>query len=63
MIPGVTWQEKVKKVRVKMTEKKAKALVLTALDDIAYLLNLRGSDIQFNPVFFSYVFVTMDDVL
>ncbi|KAJ3816280.1 hypothetical protein F5880DRAFT_1455920, partial [Lentinula raphanica] len=33
---------------------KPRALVLTALDDIAWLFNLRGSDISYNPVFFSY---------
>ena len=30
-------------------------LLVTTLDDIAWLLNLRGTDIDFNPVFFSYV--------
>ena len=30
-------------------------LLVTTLDDIAWLLNLRGTDINFNPVFFSYV--------
>ncbi|KAJ4467003.1 peptidase M24, structural domain-containing protein [Lentinula aciculospora] len=34
-----------------------RALVLTALDDIAWLFNLRGSDIAYNPVFFSYAVV------
>jgi Xaa-Pro aminopeptidase len=35
-------------------------LLLTALDDIAWLLNLRGSDIDYNPVFFAYAFVPLD---
>jgi len=30
-------------------------LLVTTLDDIAWLLNLRGTDIDYNPVFFSYV--------
>lgn len=30
-------------------------LLVTALDDIAWLLNLRGTDIDYNPVFFSYL--------
>ncbi|CAB3258289.1 unnamed protein product [Arctia plantaginis] len=38
----------------------ASALILTALDDIAYTLNLRGSDIPFNPVFFSYLIIRTD---
>ncbi|KAG6439328.1 hypothetical protein O3G_MSEX000679 [Manduca sexta] len=41
-----------------MAEKKAAALVITALDEIAYTLNLRGSDIDYNPVFFSYLLIT-----
>jgi len=35
-------------------------LVLSALDDVAWLLNMRGSDIPFNPVFFAYCVVTVD---
>ena len=35
----------------------------SALDDVAWLLNLRGSDIYFNPVFFSYAAVTEKEVL
>ena len=36
--------------------------VLTALDDIAWLLNIRGNDISYNPVVLSYVMITMDEV-
>uniref|UniRef100_T1KRQ9 Aminopeptidase P N-terminal domain-containing protein n=2 Tax=Tetranychus urticae TaxID=32264 RepID=T1KRQ9_TETUR len=57
---GKSWQEKVEEVRKEMVKKDANALVLTALDDIAWLLNLRGSDITYNPVFFAYIVVTMD---
>ncbi|KAJ2942474.1 hypothetical protein O0L34_g16078 [Tuta absoluta] len=45
-----------------MAEKKASALVVTALDEIAYTLNIRGSDIEYNPVFFSYLLITPSDV-
>lgn len=37
-------------------------LVVTALDEIAWFLNLRGTDIDYNPVFFSYVIITTDDI-
>ena len=60
---GKSWPEKVSKVREKMSEKKAVGLVVTALDEIAWLLNLRGSDISYNPVFFAYVIVTTDSVM
>jgi Xaa-Pro aminopeptidase len=36
-------------------ESKAKNLVIGKLDDIAWILNLRGTDINYNPLFFSYM--------
>ncbi|EFN83593.1 xaa-Pro aminopeptidase ApepP [Harpegnathos saltator] len=53
---------KVNLCRVAMLENNAAVLVITALDAIAYLLNWRGSDIPFNPVFFAYVALTAKDV-
>ena len=55
---GKSWEDKVKEIREQMKLKKANVLILSALDDVAWVLNLRGSDIQFNPVFFSYVVIT-----
>ncbi|XP_068204173.1 uncharacterized protein [Palaemon carinicauda] len=52
---GKRWEDKVADVRVEMEKHGADLLVLTALDEIAWLLNLRGDDIPFNPVFRSYV--------
>lgn len=38
------------------------ALLIPSLDDIAWLFNLRGTDIQYNPVFFAYaIFFTHKD--
>ncbi|RZC33721.1 Peptidase M24 and/or Creatinase N domain containing protein [Asbolus verrucosus] len=54
---GKSVSDKLEAVRAQMKDKKAHFLVLTALDEIAWLLNLRGSDIAYNPVFFSYVVV------
>ncbi|KAJ8920725.1 hypothetical protein NQ315_004864 [Exocentrus adspersus] len=48
------------KIGKEMKEKNAKYLVLTALDEIAWFLNLRGSDIEYNPVFFSYVILSLN---
>ncbi|XP_026292242.1 xaa-Pro aminopeptidase 1 [Frankliniella occidentalis] len=59
---GKACSQKVQEVRLDMSEKGASLLVVTALDEIAWLLNLRGSDIDYNPVFFSYVIVTPNDV-
>uniref|UniRef100_A0A1B6E280 Xaa-Pro aminopeptidase 1 n=1 Tax=Clastoptera arizonana TaxID=38151 RepID=A0A1B6E280_9HEMI len=59
---GRTSQEKVDSVRAQMEEKGVSLTVITALDEVAYLLNLRGSDIDYNPVFFSYVAITPSEV-
>ena len=60
---GKTRAEKLKELRAAMEEKKCGYHVLTSIDDIAWLLNLRGSDIACNPVFLSYLVVTPDNVL
>lgn len=59
---GVTVADKWKDVKNKMLDKKACALVVTALDEIAWFLNLRGSDIDFNPVFFAYLIIENNNV-
>ena len=59
---GKSWEDKVQAVRDVMKDKKADVLVLSALDDSAWFLNLRGSDITYNPVFFSYTVITQDKV-
>ncbi|KAI6657471.1 hypothetical protein LOD99_217 [Oopsacas minuta] len=59
---GESWQDKVKRVREEMEEKQCQLKILSALDSIAWTLNLRGSDIPFNPVFFSYLFLTRQRV-
>lgn len=41
-----------------MVEARAGALLVTALDEVAWLTNLRGSDVDFNPVFLAYALVT-----
>ena len=40
----------------------ADAILVTALDEIAWLLNVRGEDIEYTPVVISYLLVTLDDV-
>ena len=60
---GASWTEKVARVRALMQENGAEVLVVSALDDVAWLTNLRGSDITFNPVFFSYAAVTQTEAV
>ena len=46
---GQSVSDKITKVRKELETKKAKAVVVTMLDEVAWLFNLRGSDIDFNP--------------
>ncbi|AMO54429.1 hypothetical protein GZ77_22975 [Endozoicomonas montiporae] len=57
-IAGKTREEKMAEVRQGMAKKGASHLLITMLDDIAWLLNLRASDIECNPVFLSYILLT-----
>lgn len=54
---GKSAGDKLANLRKAMKEKGATAHVITTLDDIAWLFNLRGSDIEYNPVFLSYAVV------
>ena len=57
---GKTAEEKLKELRAEMKKEHTDMYVLTSLDDIAWLLNIRGNDIAYNPVVLSYVIVTED---
>lgn len=54
---GRSREEKLADVRGKMREAGADVLVLTALDEIAWLMNLRGDDILYTPVFLAYMLI------
>lgn len=55
---GESRKEKLAKVRQKVQDSGANSHLITGLDDIAWLFNLRGNDIPCNPVFFSYCLLT-----
>ncbi|KAJ5906794.1 Xaa-Pro aminopeptidase P [Penicillium subrubescens] len=55
---GKPFQEKVAELRKELETKKKAGIVISMLDEIAWLFNLRGSDIPYNPVFFSYAIIT-----
>lgn len=59
---GKTRQEKIAQVREGMTEKNVNFHLLTALDDIAWLLNIRGNDVTCNPVAICYCLITPNNV-
>lgn len=58
---GRTAAQKLCDVRRVMEEKKVKAHILTSLDDIAWLFNIRGNDIANFPIVLSFAVITMDD--
>lgn len=58
---GVDTQSKLENLRFHLTSRRADAIALAALDEIAWLLNLRGSDIEYNPVFKAYALVTKSE--
>lgn len=55
---GKNCTEKIAEIREQILLNHADAILLSALDEIAWTLNLRGSDVHCNPVFVSYLFIT-----
>lgn len=60
---GKSCGEKVAAIRTELKKKGVFALFLSSLDEIAWTLNLRGSDVHCNPVIVSYLLVTQDEVV
>ncbi len=60
---GKSAADKIKDVREAMKKQKATVHVLTTLDDIVWLLNIRGNDVPNNPVVLSYLTVTPDTIV
>lgn len=58
---GKSTVEKLSDLREVMKKNKAQIHLMTALDEIAWLFNLRGNDIVNNPVFLSYALITQDE--
>ena len=59
---GETRSDKCARIRKAMKEKEADAFVLTSLDDIAWLLNIRGGDVECCPVVLSYLIMTEKEI-
>lgn len=57
---GLSRREKLRQIRTAMTAQGADLLLLTTLEDIAWLLNLRGGDVACTPVFLSYLALTQE---
>ena len=55
---GRSIEEKLEMLRQQMKEEKVKAHILTTLDSIAWVFNIRGTDVEFNPVVIAYAIIT-----
>lgn len=59
---GETVASKLERVRKAMKEAGANTHIITSLDDIGWLLNVRGDDVEYFPLLLSYAIVKMDSV-
>jgi len=61
-VAGTKMADKMKKVIEKLEAEECDALILTKLDDLMWLMNIRGFDIECNPVALSYGYITKDQM-
>ncbi|KAJ8451812.1 hypothetical protein Cgig2_007295 [Carnegiea gigantea] len=57
---GRTVAEKLQDLREKLTQEKANSIIVTALDEVAWLYNIRGSDVSYCPVVHAFAIVTKE---
>ena len=58
---GWSRTQKLTWIRKWLQDNGSDAILITALDEIAWMLNVRGQDVEYNPVVMSYLLVTRDD--
>lgn len=58
---GQSVEDKIAAIREKMKSEGATVHVISSLDDVAWTLNLRGSDVTCNPVFIAYILLSLED--
>lgn len=58
---GVSCSDKLAQIRESLCRNHADGILISALDEIAWTLNMRGNDVHCNPVFISYLFITQSD--
>jgi Xaa-Pro aminopeptidase len=56
---GCSVTEKLKELREKLQHEKARGIIIAALDEVAWLYNIRGNDVHYSPVVHSYSIVTL----
>lgn len=62
-ICGETTKSKLSRIREKLKKEGCDTHIITTLDDIAWIMNARGSDIEYCPLFYSYMIITENETL
>lgn len=60
---GKSVREKIADIRGKLKDLRANTCIISTLDDVAWTFNIRGSDVDYNPVVLSYGFISMDEAI
>lgn len=62
-IAGESARSKLERLRAVLRAEEVEGMLVTMLDEVAWLTNLRGSDVEYNPVVVSYMIVTLDSAV
>lgn len=60
---GQSVSDKIAAIREKMEAMEVSSHIISSLDDVAWTLNLRGSDVESNPVFLGYILITKNEAI
>lgn len=60
-VTGESAKSKLERIRRAMAEKHADFHLITSLEEIAWLYNLRGNDVKYTPVFYAFALITMEE--
>ncbi len=62
-VAGETAKSKLMRLRAALETENAEGMLVTMLDEVAWLTNLRGNDVEYNPVVVAYMIVTLDSAV
>ncbi len=62
-LSGEDSSSKIEKIRQQLTQSKVDAFVISALDEIAWVFNIRGKDVSFNPVVIAFAYIDQQEAI
>ncbi|MBO7290227.1 MAG: aminopeptidase P family protein [Bacteroidaceae bacterium] len=62
-VAGESAKSKLERLRAALKDEEVEGMLVTMLDEVAWLTNLRGGDVEYNPVVVSYMIVTLDNAV